>query len=408
MGGLLKYSPRKWRDSFYRSRLNFQPLPKGISLELAKNRNDLDQAFRILHDAYVNEGFSKPFENARRVTDYHVLPSTSTVVAKYDGRVIGTISIIRDGLFGLPLDKLVDLSGLRREGLRLGEVSSLAISPEFRGQSGIIMFYLLKYIVTYSLNYFAVDNLLITVNPSRKALYESLLMFKPLKNAAFRFADNTPGICMRLNLNTLEETWGVAYKGLPAIKNLYNFFFEPMERGEARQLHYPERPFYTAEDPVMTPRMLEDFFKECTDGLCGFSSNQIDGLKNIYPNTAGSSTRPQAEDSGRHDHRFYPRFDVDCVGQIPNLEKPFQSLKVLDASRKGLKVLARQRLPFQSTLPLSVVVGNRKVVAMETQLKWKSGCLLGLKIVSSGSLWDQFIAYMESRRSHLLNYDQRF
>lgn len=398
----LKYSPRKWRDNFYRARLNFQPLPEGITIELAQDQKDLDQAFLVLHDAYVKEGFSKPYDSRRRVTDYHILPSTSTVVAKFEGNVIGTVSVIRDGLLGMPVDKVVDLTSFRRQGLSMGEVSSLAIKPEYRGHSGTIMFYLFKYIVGYSLNHFGVDNFLIVVNPSRRALYESLLMFEPLKGAklkSYQFANNAPGICMRLNLKTLDQTWGKAYRGLPAAKNLYRFFFEPLGQTETQQLRYPERPFYTAEDPVMTPEMMDYFFKQCADGLCAFSSEQIGVLKNIYREKGYDALWPETENPNWRNHRWDPRYDVDCTGRIKSNEYHSGNLRILNASSKGLKVIADRDLVAQSALPLHVAVGEHKTVEMIAQPRWQSGPVCGLQIVTAGDVWEQFIAYMETRRA---------
>ncbi|MBI5062807.1 MAG: hypothetical protein HZB87_04915 [Desulfatitalea sp.] len=175
-------------------------------------------------------------------------------MAKHEGQVIATISVIRDGPFGLPTDQVMDLSYFRDKGERLGEVSALAIRPDFRGRSGEVMFYLFKYMVHYSLNYFGLDRFVIVVNPDRITLYESVLLFKPLLRSALKnyaFANDAPAVCATLNLRTAAATWYAAYAGQPNHKSIYHLFFGGFDEAQRRQMCFPDRPFYTVSDPVM-------------------------------------------------------------------------------------------------------------------------------------------------------------
>ncbi|MBT8338448.1 MAG: GNAT family N-acetyltransferase, partial [Desulfatitalea sp.] len=360
--------PKPWRDGIYRSRLNFQPLPEGVILELARNRSDLDAAFQLLHEAYVKEGFSKPHDSGRRVTDYHILPSTSTLVAKYQGQVVGTISIIRDGAFGLPMDKITDLQQFRQAGERLGEVSSLAVSPTYRGNSGVIMFHMFKYVVDYCLNYFGVDRMVIVINPARKALYESLLIFTRLQRRvvkSYQFVNNAPGLCMTLNLRTLDQTWGQAYKEKPAEKNLYRFFFYTYTPREAKQVLLPERTFHTIEDPVMTPDRMDFFFKQCTDGLCGLSERQILILHNIYNEPCYASVWPINAGTKWRDQRRHRRFDVSCFGLANDRNPSTLKLRVVDASRSGLRVISEGSMATDNCLPTATLRRGSVMPAMD-------------------------------------------
>jgi len=398
----VNHLPRRWRDAIYRSRLNFRGLPEGITIEIATEREDLDQAFQILHDAYVKEGFSKPHENGRRVTDYHILPSTSTAVAKHNGKVIGTISIIRDGAFGLPVDKVVDLKPFRDKGERLGEVSSLAIRPDFRGRSGLVMFYMFKYIVHYSLYYFGVDRFVIVVNPSRRALYESLLVFSPLRRkvvSSYQFANNAPGLCMTLNLRRADEIWGAAYSKMADRKNLHRFFFGGFSPAEREQMRFPERRFHTIEDPVMSPGIMSYFFRQCTDGLCGLSDQQLKMLRNIYDEPVYEDIWPMRGGNGWQNRRADRRFDVACTGLLRGRRPESIKLQVLDASRRGLRVMTDEELDGETRPRLSIAVGSQTSVALDTHLLWKKGRVYGLEIVGAGAFWSRFIDYLEERRT---------
>ncbi|MBI5062808.1 MAG: hypothetical protein HZB87_04920 [Desulfatitalea sp.] len=66
---LLRYLPKSVRDRFFRSRIHIPPLREDLRFEIAKTKQDLDQAFQILHAAYVKEGYSKPHASRRRITD---------------------------------------------------------------------------------------------------------------------------------------------------------------------------------------------------------------------------------------------------------------------------------------------------------------------------------------------------
>ena len=51
-----------------------------------------------------------PDPSGLRVTIYHALPTTTTLCAKYDGQVVGTITLIRESVLGVPAQAIFDLS----------------------------------------------------------------------------------------------------------------------------------------------------------------------------------------------------------------------------------------------------------------------------------------------------------
>jgi hypothetical protein len=394
----MRYLPKSLRDSFFRSRLCIPPLREDLRFEIAKTREDLDQAFQILHDAYVKEGFSKPHASRRRITDYHALPSTTTLVAKHAGQVIGTISVIRDGPFGLPTDQVMDLTRFREKGERLGEVSSLAIRPDFRGRSGEVMFYLFKYMVHYSLDYFGLDRFVIVVNPDRVTLYESLLCFEPLHRSALKhyaFANDAPAVCATLELRRAAEIWHAAYAGVPAYKSIYHLFFGGFSEAERRQMSFPDRPFHTVSDPVMTPGLLDFFFNQCTDSFCRFSEHQIKTLRNIYLDGDYAAVWPPQWAIPYENARCSRRFEVACGGMAHSADGRPVPLTVMDASRTGLRVRADGELDMAASPVFKIKVGEDKAVLVKARLRWRSGLIYGLEILYAGRFWGQLLDYLE-------------
>ena len=130
---ILSGLPSSIRFAFYRSLVDCDPAPDArLELKIAETQQELEDCFRLLHDAYVSSGFMTPDPSGMRVTQYHALPTTTTLCAKYDGRIVVTISMIREGVFGFPLQAIFDLEPVRVKGGNIAEISALAVHPEFR------------------------------------------------------------------------------------------------------------------------------------------------------------------------------------------------------------------------------------------------------------------------------------
>src|SRR6185437_15901629 len=70
-------------------RLDWEP-SSHLKLRLARTQEELTAAFTLLHDCYVRSGFMHPQPSGMRVTKYHALPATSTLIALWDDEVVGT------------------------------------------------------------------------------------------------------------------------------------------------------------------------------------------------------------------------------------------------------------------------------------------------------------------------------
>ncbi len=204
---------------------------------------------------------------------------------------------------------------------------------------------------------------------------------------------------MTLNVRKADEIWGAAYKGVPARKNLHRFFFGGFSEAEKQRMHFPERRFHTIEDPVMTPDIMSYFFKQCTDGLCGLSDKQIKMLGNIYREPAYQSVWPKASGDDWQNRRAHQRLDVACTGLLRGQRPESIKLRVLDASRKGLRIRADRPIDDASISRLSIAVGNQISVALNARTRWQKGRVYGLEVVNAGAAWQRFIDYLEERRN---------
>ena len=175
---LFNVLPQKRRFAVYRNFVDCDPAPsERLVLKIAETREELEACFSLLHDAYVDSGFMKPDPSGMRVTIYHALPTTTTLCAKYDGRVVGTLSLIRESVLGFPLQRIFDLTAIREKKGNIAEVSALAVHKKFRKTGGSILFPLMKFMYEYCTTFFDTRHLVIAVNPKHIEMYESLLFF---------------------------------------------------------------------------------------------------------------------------------------------------------------------------------------------------------------------------------------
>jgi hypothetical protein len=135
----LALMPKSLRFAAYRNfvRCDYAPDSR-LLLKIAESREELEACFYLLHEAYVGSGFMRPDASGIRVNIFHALPTT-TLYAKFDGQVVGTISLIRESAFGFPLQSIFDLRAVREKRGRIAEVSALAVDVNFRNTGGFVL-----------------------------------------------------------------------------------------------------------------------------------------------------------------------------------------------------------------------------------------------------------------------------
>lgn len=275
--------PRERRHQILRRMVRCEvPLPQGLVLGIARTREELESCFHLLHDAYVAEGYMAPDPSGLRVTPYHALPTTTTLYAKLDGVIVGTVSLIRQGAFGLPCQSIYDLDRLGCQQGRVAEVSALAIDPAHRATGGRILFPLLKFMYAYCRRYFDTRHLVIAVHPKRIELYEAILLFDRVEGepvGAYAFAHGAPAVIASLDLAQAESRYAEIYGRAPRERNLH-WYFTALE---VDAIEWPVRDWHTTNDPVMTPELMDHFFNRATPVYARLEPRQAMLLRALYP-----------------------------------------------------------------------------------------------------------------------------
>lgn len=382
---LLSLLPRRLRFSIIRNKLKISyKLDSNFTFRIARTQEELSEAYRILHDSYLEMGYSKPHISGMRIVKYFALPTTTTLIALYDNAVVGTISIVRRGSFGLPMDSAFNLSEFVERNEVIAEVSSLAIDSRFRQNRGALFLPLLKFFWEYVEQFMSLDSIVITVNPAMSDFYEGFLGFSRLKHAVvtdYSFANGNPGIGLYLNIKKAPSLFFSMYAKKPLKKNLYHYFVDY----KLTHFNLPERIFKKSSDPVMTPLMLEYFFIKRSRVFSELTIQEKLGLVAAYPRIAYRNVLPQIlRENIRHSVNLKARSSDNL-----NLE-----LTVLDISLNGLCVTSNVKLI--GSVSLQIEVANHLLSFVHGEVCWKDldRNIFGLLLIETDDNWKDFVSYM--------------
>ncbi len=362
---VFSFLPRGMRFAIYRSFVACDANPDSrLVLKIAETKEELEACFKLLHDAYVASGFMTPDPSGMRVNIYHALPTTTTLCAKFDGEVVGTISLIRESLFGFPLQAIFDLNQVRALKGKIAEVSALAVHPKFRKTGGSILFPLMKFMYDYCTSFFDTRHLVIAVNPNRIEMYESLLFFQRLaKNfvANYDFANGAPAVGAALDLHDAPEVFRRAYGHKKSRKNLYQYFVKTT----LPNIVVPNRRYYTTNDPVMTPELLDYFFNQRTQVFANLEERKKGLLHDIYNLALYESVLPKlwVRPPGEYAHRQHERYSVKCPGIFelaPAQGQVSFTLNVIELSAYSFQATSSTALPFKVWGEANIQLGQHE------------------------------------------------
>ncbi|MBK7815363.1 MAG: GNAT family N-acetyltransferase [Rhodocyclaceae bacterium] len=401
--------PRERRFALYRSFVDCDPAPSDrLQLKIAETREELEACFRLLHDAYVSSGFMKPHPSGMRVTLYHALPTTTTLCAKWDGEVVGTMSLIRDSAFGFPLQMIFDLAGVRAKEGNIAEVSALAVDPRFRKTGGAILFPLMKFMYEYCTSFFDTRHLVIAVNPNRIELYESLLFFRRLTAnmvEEYDFANGAPAIGAWLDLRHAPEVFEQAYGAKPPRKNLHAYF----TRTDLANILWPQRRYYTTNDPVLTPDLLDHFFNVRTDGFANLDDHKKRLLHSIYDLPEYDAVLPRLSTptgDGRKNRRW-SRYSFKCPGYLTVAgggQQVRYTMQVIEVSKYGFQAKTEKPVPMNIWSDATIKLGwhdisTVKAMAVRDHINGAVD-LYGFELGEPDLVWNKFVSALTAGKTH--------
>ncbi len=251
----------------------------GIEYRVARSRDELAQAYHLVYEEYLKQGYIHENPSKMRLSLHNLIPETTTFIAHVDSTVIATATVILDSPLGLPMDELYqnELAGLRSERARLCEVSMLAhnsdlisekVSLMFNARKMFLIFFLFKQVFDYVVQEEDMDYICITVNPKHSAIYDSLL-FKNLDSEIKYYSkvNGAPAVAKILNLSTIENDSAASKR-----QNMHKMFFN----GRTDPRRFDEKFRFMIDD-------IKYFFVERSNVFEGIGPEEIKYILDAYP-----------------------------------------------------------------------------------------------------------------------------
>jgi len=177
-----------------------------VSYCRATTLDDLYNAYQLVHDIYVDQGYILPNHTGIRLRPFEVVSDTATFVAKVGEKIIGVTSVAMDspGL-GLPSDKAFqrEINILRRAGRKLCEGTNWVVSPEFRHTNVINELMRCSYAHVRASG---AHDWIVSVSPGHSAFFYEFFGFETIGSQR-SYSENIhdPVVLLRLAINELDE-----------------------------------------------------------------------------------------------------------------------------------------------------------------------------------------------------------
>jgi len=249
-----------------------------VTYKIASAKEELEQSYQLVRESYVKVGLEAPDGESVRFTKYHLMPNTKVFVAihraeldkekpdysklKQPGDIIGTLTLVRDSAFGLPMEEVCadSVNAIREAGGSPAEVIALAVEPRFRSHN--IMMYLYKLMFEYA-RLCDVTDITCSVTKRHIRFYRTMLMFQPMGELEVYDAANGLEVqCHRLNVEEARRKAEDVYHSEHFDADLYTFFFKANEEfdraaGEGKPMDEATLRYFLEERTAMLDTLSE-------------------------------------------------------------------------------------------------------------------------------------------------------
>lgn len=173
-----------------------------IQIRIASTRKERWAAFRLIHESYLRCGLCPPHPLGIRITPHQLEPTADILIAEHDGEVICTMTLVRDGERGLPMDDLYphELDCRRLNGRQLAEITCLADQRQHPSRFLSLFVDMGRLLVQFA-HRMGVDELVASMNPRHAPLYRRCMAFQQMGDRQkYAAVCDNPAIGMALDL----------------------------------------------------------------------------------------------------------------------------------------------------------------------------------------------------------------
>ena len=284
------------RLSIYQRYGPFSKDTKGAVITRAIHSIDLEKAYSLLHDTFVENGYILPRKSGMRVRPFETSVETATFVAKSGERVVGIQTIIPDSDdLGLPSDVSFrkELDSLRSPGSLLCEAANEALDKEFRKSA--VSTELMRCLFAQAWH-IGCTHLVTAVSKCHKQFYE-FIGFEQIGDARNNTDEiDDPVILMCWNIGSLWDKW----KELDSKEDTIEAFWKNFCLVENPYIVDVEFWTIMARTQFENSPEIIDFFGKCVDLFTQCNPDEQQAMRrrlgDIYPHAYNQAVHPQAWD----------------------------------------------------------------------------------------------------------------
>lgn len=371
--------------------LSFDEVDKKITYQMVSDVSEITDSLELIQNNYKRLSMTKS-DDLLRANKFHLLPTTTIFTAKYGEEVIGTISVILDSTFGLPIDSFEDISSFRKEGT-VAEIAGFTVKESWRSRNSGISIPLALLALRYCFENLNVENIVLTVRDSVKPFYEDICKFETFGKV--KFHDGVEGLkSASLVVKTADfyKRLENAYEGTPLNKNLFLLL---KEFPWAKNTIFPtNKNGLITQRTILDSRLIKEleqkssFFNELSDEdklvITNFTKDF--DLYRKFMNHAHQNF------SEREDYRYYVNLD----GNLVSFGQKFP-VKIIDVAAQGLRIFSKNEIENETILEIETFEFGKLILVCE--VRWSVSSYHGLRIIHNNDKWNTLINTYESELS---------
>jgi hypothetical protein len=183
---------------------------EGLSIVPARRSDDLEQVYRLIHDAYLEKGYCDAQDNQQLTYFEHLdhIPETTIFLARLHDQYVGTLSLTEHNALGVPVDDVFKpaYDDVVNENVRTAVIWRLAIAKPYREMTFIVV-ELIKRTLWRCFDQ-GIDASISTVHQRQERLYKKLFNMSVLAyNDGIADFAHVPCVMLRWDREKCPRRW---------------------------------------------------------------------------------------------------------------------------------------------------------------------------------------------------------
>jgi hypothetical protein len=396
------YLPDFLKFPLLRRTLKLPDVPNpDLTVRPVRSLEELTLALKTVHDVFVSQGLLSEKPSGMKITKYHLLPSTTVVAAFLDEKIVGVVTLVRNGAFSTPsLPYLDPTSGFFIHDRYL-EPIDFAIVPDHREtNSHEILFAICKFILHFAPAYQDCTAVLVNANPRLMEFIRGVLILDEIPKSPQSHLRPLPkyNVFAYVDLPEIFKKLYLVYRNTEPKRNLYKYL-----RGSDSRFRTTTGVAGSIDNFVLGPKNVSVLLEKATFFANALSLEEKLRLLSVHgwplgweslvhlPNIAGVEVF-----NVRRERRFETNLDGVLAEREDQKYWKGVAVKILDLSRKGCRLtLSRSDIALPKPV-LKIQIDSQVFcqVQLELQRRYSDGNA-GYRIVGVDSTFEEYVGRLD-------------